>query len=123
VAQGHILAAEKGRIGERFILGHQCGNLTMKEALELLSQSTGLSAPRFRVPYLVAPVAAQVNEAMSKLTGRPPKAPAAGVRMAAYRMWFDPAKAIRELGLPQTAPATAFSDAIAWFEANGCVHK
>lgn len=123
VAQGHILAAEKGRIGERYILGHQSGNLTMKEALELLSQITGLSAPRFRVPHAVALLAAHVNELLANLTGKPPKAPVAGVRMAAYKMWFNPAKAIRELGLPQTPPATALADAIAWFEANGYVRK
>ncbi len=123
VARGHILAAEKGRVGERYILGHQSGNLTMKEALELLSQITGLPAPKFRVPHSVALVAAHVNEAVSRVTGKPPKAPLAGVRMAAYKMWFNPAKAIRELGLPQTTPANAFSDAIAWFEHNGYVRK
>ena len=123
VAQGHILAAERGRIGERYILGHQAGNMTMKEALEMLSQIAGFSAPKFCVPYSVALLAAHVNEAISSLTGRPPKAPVAGVRMAAYKMWFNPAKAIRELGLPQTPPATAFADAISWFEANGYVRQ
>lgn len=121
VVQGHILAAERGRVGERYILGHQGGNLSMKEAFGLLAQITGLRAPRFQVPHSVALLAAHLNEAVARLTGKPPKAPVAGVRMAAYKMWFNPAKAIRELGLPQTPPTAALADAIAWFEANGYV--
>lgn len=121
VAVGHILAAERGRIGERYILGHADGNWTMKRALDVLAEITGLPAPRFQVPYAVAYGAALVNEAIAKLTKRPPKAPIGGVRMAAYKMWFNPAKAIRELGLPQTPPRDALADAVAWFRANGYV--
>jgi dihydroflavonol-4-reductase len=119
VAVGHILAAERGRVGERYILGHAEGNWTMKQALDTLAEITGLPAPRMRVPYAVAWTAACVNEAMAKVTGRPPKAPLAGVRMARYRMWFNPAKAIRELGLPQTPPRQALDDAVEWFRKNG----
>jgi dihydroflavonol-4-reductase len=119
VAIGHILAAEKGRVGERYILGSGDGNWTMKEALAVMSELTGMPAPAFRVPYFVALLAAYVNEAMAGLTGRPPKAPLAGVRMAKYKMFFNPAKAVRELGLPQTPPRQAFADAIAWFRENG----
>ncbi len=121
VVRGHILAAEKGRLGERYILGHSDGNWTMRETLEVLAELTGLPAPRMRIPYGVALAAAYVNEAMACVTGRPPKAPLAGVRMAKYKMFFTPAKAIRELSLPQTPPRQAFSDAIAWFRANGHV--
>jgi len=121
VAVGHILAAEKGRVGERYILGSADGNWTMKEALAVMSELTGMPAPAFRVPYFVALWAAHVNEAMAGLTGRPPKAPLAGVRMAKYKMFFNPAKAVRELGLPQTPPRQAFADAIAWFRENGYV--
>jgi dihydroflavonol-4-reductase len=121
VAQGHILAAEKGRVGERYILGHLEGNWTMRASLEVLQQITGLAAPKFRVPYPVALAAAYLNEALARLTGTPPKAPLAGVRMAKYKMFFNPSKAVRELGLPQTPPRQALSDAIAWFRANGCV--
>src|SRR2546426_586076 len=123
VAIGHVLAAERGRVGERYILGHAEGNWTMKRALEVLSEITGLSAPRFRIPYFVALGAAHVNERLSRLTGRPPKAPLAGVRMAKYKMWFDPAKAIRELGLPQTPPKEALLEAVGWFHANGYVNR
>jgi dihydroflavonol-4-reductase len=112
---GHILAAEKGRVGERYILGNAEGNWTMKQALEVLQDLTGIPAPKFRVPYRVALVAAHFDEAISAVTGRPPKAPLAGVRMARYKMFFNPAKAIRELGLPQTPPRQAFADAVEWF--------
>jgi dihydroflavonol-4-reductase len=123
VAQGHILAAEKGRVGERYILGNADGNWTMRETLQMLARITDILAPKMRVPYAVALSAAYVNEAMAKLTGKPPKAPLAGVRMAKYKMFFNPAKAIRELGLPQTPPRRAFEDAIEWFRANGYVKR
>ncbi|MCI0534886.1 MAG: NAD-dependent epimerase/dehydratase family protein, partial [Verrucomicrobiales bacterium] len=119
VAIGHILAAERGRPGERYILGNSEGNWTMLKTLEVLAEITGLPAPRFRVPYVLALMAAFVNEGVAKLTGCPPKAPLAGVRMAKYKMFFNPAKAIRELGLPQTPPRQALVDAVAWFRGNG----
>lgn len=123
VAIGHILAAEHGSLGERYILGNAEGNWTMKQALEVLAEITGLPAPKYRVPHPVALAAAHLNEACSALTGRPPKAPLAGVRMAKYKMWFNPAKAIRELDLPQTPPKQALADAVEWFRANGYVKK
>ena len=119
VAVGHILAAEKGRIGERYILGNAEGNWTMKQAFTMLEELTGVRAPRFRVPYSLALIAAYANEALSLLTRRPPKAPLAGVRMARYKMYFNPYKAIRELGLPQTPPKQALADAAEWFRGNG----
>ena len=123
VAAGHVLAAERGGIGERYILGHAEGNWTMKQALDVLAEITGLPAPRFRVPYSVALLAAHADETVSKFTGKPPKAPLAGVRMAKYKMFFNPVKAIRELGLPQTSPKQALADAVEWFRANGYVKK
>jgi dihydroflavonol-4-reductase len=115
VAVGHILAAERGRIGERYILGNADGNWTMKRMLNVLAELTGLPAPRHRVPYRIAWGFACIDEACSRLTGQPPRAPLAGVRMARYKMFFNPAKAIRELGLPQTPPTQALADAVAWF--------
>ena len=115
VAEGHILAAERGRIGERDILGNREGNWTMKQALDELTILTGIPAPRFRVPYSLALAASHVDEWLSKITKKPPKAPLAGVRMALYKMWFDPSKAISELGLPQTPPSQALADAVRWF--------
>ena len=123
VAVGHILAAEKGRIGERYILGNADGNWTMREALAVLAEITSTSSPKIRIPYWVALTAAHLNEGIASVTGKEPRVPLAGVRMAKDKMWFNPAKAIRELGLPQTPPKQAFADAIAWFRANGYVRR
>ena len=119
VAVGHILAAERGRVGERYILGHAAGNWTMREAFAVLEELTGVPAPRFRIPYVVALGAAHIGETISRFTQKTPRAPLAGVRMARYKMFFNPAKAIRELGLPQTPPRQALADAVAWFRAHG----
>jgi dihydroflavonol-4-reductase len=121
VAIGHILAAENGRIGERYILGNAEGNWTMAQTFAVLEELTGVRAPRFRIPYAVALGAAYADEALSLLTRQPPKAPLAGVRMARHKMYFSPAKAIRELGLPQTPPRRALADAAEWFRQNGFV--
>ncbi|MDW7979678.1 MAG: NAD-dependent epimerase/dehydratase family protein [Verrucomicrobiales bacterium] len=119
VAIGHILAAERGRIGERYILGHADGNWTMAQTLKVLEELAGVPAPRARIPFWVALVSAYLAEGVALITRRPPRVPLAGVRMAKYKMWFNPAKAIRELGLPQTPPRDAFDEAIKWFRAHG----
>lgn len=119
VACGHILAAKKGHVGERYILGNAQGNWTMAEAFRVLEELTGIPAPKMRIPYWVALTAAYANEALAAVTGKPPKAPLAGVRMAKYKMFFNPAKAITELGLPQTPPRQALADAVAWFREHG----
>lgn len=123
VAMGHILAAEKGRVGERYILGSAEGNWSMKEAFAVLEEITGVRGPKVQIPYGVAWMAAVVDEAKSKMTRKPPRAPLAGVRMAGYKMFFNPAKAIRELGLPQTPPKQALADAVEWFRKNGYVTR
>jgi len=123
VAIGHILAAEKGRPGERYILGNADGNWTMRQTLTKLEELAGLPAPQIKIPYWFAYGVAVANEAVSSMTGKPPRAPIAGVRMAKYKMWFNPEKAIRGLGLPQTPPQEAFADAISWFRANGYIKK
>jgi len=119
VAIGHILAAEKGKIGERYILGNAKGNWTMKQAFDVLAEITGIPAPRMRIPHWVALFAAYGGESMARFTGEAPRAPLAGVRMARYKMFFSPAKAVSELGLPQTPPRQALADAVAWFQQNG----
>jgi dihydroflavonol-4-reductase len=118
VAIGHILAAEKGRVGERYILGSAEGNWTMKEAFSQLEEISGIPAPKFQVPYGLALAAAYVEEAIAAMTHKAPKAVLAGVRMAKYKMFFNPAKAIRELGMPQSPPHTALADAVIWFREN-----
>jgi dihydroflavonol-4-reductase len=119
VCIGHILAAEKGRVGERYILGNAEGNWTLQEAFAVLEKLTGIPAPKMKVPYGVALTAAYFSEALARFTGKPPKAPLGGVRMAKYKMFFDPSKAIKELGLPQTPPDQALADAIDWFRQQG----
>ena len=121
VALGHILAAHHGYIGQRYILGNAEGNWTMKEALDVLQEVSGVAAPKWQIPYKFALAASHLNEALSRVTRRPPRAPLAGVRMAKHKMYFNPAKAIRELHLPQTPPRQAFADAVKWFRANGYV--
>ena len=123
VAIGHVLAAERGRIGERYILGHAQGNWTMAKTLAVLQEITGLPAPRVRLPYFVALLAAHVSEQLAGITGRSPRAPLGGVRMARYKMFFNPGKAIRELNLPQTPPQQALADAVEWFNLHGYVKQ
>jgi len=117
VALGHLLAAERGRPGERYILGHQ--DLALVEIFRLLAEITGGRPPRFRVPYALAWLGAACCEGLSWLTRRPPAVPLTAVRMARKRMYFSPAKAVRELGLPQTDVRVALADAVAWFAARG----
>ncbi len=123
VAAGHVLAAERGRVGERYILGHAGGNWTLREAFAVLEELTRVPAPRVRLPYWFVLLAAHVSEAGARFTQSPPRAPLAGVRMARYKMFFNPAKAIAELGLPQTPPRQALADAVDWFRAQGRVKR
>ena len=116
VAQGHLLAWRHGRVGERYILGHQDGNLTMAEIVGRAAAAGNRRPPRLWVPYPVALAYAQLDERLiSRLRRRPPHAPIAGVRLARHRLWFRPDKAIRELGLPQSSLEVAFRDAVADF--------
>jgi len=122
VAAGHILAAEKGRVGEKYILGNR--NMALREILEALARLTGKSAPRGKIPYNVALGIAHINQFFSgTLLGREPGVPVEGVRMAGKIMFFDAAKAVRELGLPQTPVEEALDRAIHWFQDHGYVKK
>ena len=121
VAEGHYLAAKKGRIGERYILGNQ--NLTLKGILDLLAEITGLSSPRLRLPHALAYLAGAASTAWAALFGGEPVIPLEGVRLAKYKMYFDPDKAVRELGLPQTPVRVALQQAVEWFQQNRYVKK
>jgi dihydroflavonol-4-reductase len=122
VAEGHILAAERGRTGEKYILGNQ--NLTLKEIFDLLAELTGLPSPKLRVPNLLAETYARVENFWSiRVAGREPFAPLESVRMSRHKMWFDSAKAVRELGLPQHSIAGALRRAVDWFKEQGYVTK
>ena len=104
VAQGHLLAAHKGRVGERYILGHLQGNLSLDEFLKLMAQVSGRTVP----------VVERRGWRARLLRGA---APAAGLRPEA--LTADPGKVVRELGLPQTPLYEAFTEAVAWFKGKG----
>jgi dihydroflavonol-4-reductase len=114
VAAGHLLAMEKGRQGQRYILG--CKNLMLREVFEILSRLTGVKAPTIKLPRLAILPLAYVNQWIANLTGNPPRIPLEGVKMAKYKMHYDCSKAIRELGLPQTPPEVALEKAVRWFQ-------
>jgi|HubBroStandDraft_3_1064219.scaffolds.fasta_scaffold09842_3 dihydroflavonol-4-reductase len=117
VAEGHLLAAERGRPGERYILGH-C-NMSLLEILQTLSRLTGLPAPRLRVPHWLPLAAAYVGGGVSRLTGATPRVTPEAVRMSRHRMFFDSGKAVRELGLPQSPVEEALARAVGWFTDHG----
>ncbi len=120
VAEGHWLAAERGRTGERYILGNR--NITLREFFEILGKASGRKAPTVRLPYLPVLIAAYVDEAIAKMIpGRCPAIPLTGVRMARKFMAFDVSKAVRKLNMPQRPVETAIARAAAWFTENGYV--
>lgn len=119
VAQGHLLAMQKGRIGERYILGGK--NLLLREVFDILSAVTGVKAPWLKLPRLAVLPLAYVNHWIANVTGIPPRIPLEGVKMAKYKMHYDCSKAIRELGIPQTPPEVAIEKAVRWFKAHGYV--
>lgn len=116
-AEGHWLAATKGRVGERYILGGD--NITLKQLLDMLSQATGRPSPRFKTPYAVAYAYGAFDTAIAYLRGVEPRAPLDAIRMARHYMWFSSAKAERELGYRHRPAFSALKDAADWFAANG----
>jgi len=116
-AAGHLLAADKGKIGERYILG--CKNMSLMDIGQALGKISGLPAPKRHIPYAVAYMAGWVNTKFSLMLGKTPTISLEGVRMAKKRMWVECGKAIRELGLPQTPPEEALARAVHWYRQNG----
>jgi dihydroflavonol-4-reductase len=113
VAAGHLLAAERGRAGETYILGHR--NMTMEELLALLGRLTHLPPPHLKLPHWIPLALATVEEPLCRWLGRDPRIPLDGVRMSRSLMFFDSSKAVRELGLPQSPIEPALERAVAWF--------
>ncbi len=113
VATGHLLAMEKGRQGERYILGST--NLLLREVFVILSKLTGVKAPALKLSRSAVLPLAYLNHWLANLTGFPPRIPLEGVKMAKYKMHYDCSKAIRELGLPQNPPEVALEKAVKWF--------
>ena len=117
-AEGHVLAAERGRVGERYILGGF--NLTLKEMFDLLARVTSVRSPKTRVPHWVAENYARLENFWSiNIARRAPEVPLESVRMSRHKMWFDSAKAVSELGLPQSPIEQALARAVLWFQEHG----
>jgi dihydroflavonol-4-reductase len=121
VAAGHLLAAEKGRIGERYILGGR--NMSLKQILDALATTTGRPAPRIKMPHAVALAAAYSDQWFSRLVGREPQIPVEGVKMSRHRMFVESDKAERELGYHPGSPEAALERAVRWYEERGYVRS
>ncbi len=119
VAAGHLQAAEKGRICERYILG--ASNMTLKQILDALSKITGRPAPRVKLPHAVALAAGYADQLFSRLTGRQPQIPVEGVKISRHRMFVESDKAERELGYKPTSIEAALERAVRWYEEHGYV--
>lgn len=117
VAEGHLLAEERGRVGERYILGRE--NLTLAEVFARLEKVSGVRAPTRKIPYAVAYAAGAASTGWAALTGRPPRAPLDGVRMAKKKMWVSHEKAAAELGYAPGSVDRALARAVEWFTVNG----
>ncbi|MDG2990052.1 NAD-dependent epimerase/dehydratase family protein [Candidatus Synechococcus calcipolaris G9] len=117
VVMGHLLALEKGKRGDRYILGHQ--NLTLGEILNRLATLTGLPRPWGAIPIQLPLAVAWIDEMLLTKLGKPPSVPIAGVQMARQKMFYDASKAVKELGLPQSPIDQALQDAIDWFQEHG----
>jgi len=120
-ARGHLLALERGVPGERYILGHE--DMSLKAILDALAELTGLPGPRFRVPYAVAYAAGACSTLWARVTGGEPGVPLDGVRMSKKRMYFDPSRARRELGLTARPAREALRRAALWFCREGYVRE
>jgi dihydroflavonol-4-reductase len=117
-ALGHVAALEKGKSGERYILGGE--NLTLKQILDKLGAISGLPSPTVKLPYFVAYLAGAVDETVSgRMLGREPRATIETVRMGKKKMWASSSKAERELGWKTLPADAALRRAVEWFRANG----
>jgi dihydroflavonol-4-reductase len=119
-ARGHLLALEKGRSGERYILGGE--NLTLKQILDKLAAITGVPSPTIKVPYFVALATGVIDETFTgRIRGREPRATIDSVRMGRKKMFVSSAKADREFGWKPSPVDGALRRAVDWFKSNGYV--
>jgi dihydroflavonol-4-reductase len=117
VAEGHLLAAEKGRVGERYILGG--ANLALAEILAEVARLVGRAPPKVKLPHAVIYPLAWAAELVARLTGKEPFVTVDGLRMARKKMFFTSAKATRELGYAPRPAGQGIADAVAWFREAG----
>jgi dihydroflavonol-4-reductase len=115
VARAHVAALERGRIGERYLIGGE--NLSMDEIWQMLSEITGRPMPARRAPYGLALAAGHLDDLRCRLTGATPAVPLEGVRMSRARMYADSSKAERDLGYAASPVRAALERAVAWYRA------
>jgi dihydroflavonol-4-reductase len=120
-AAGHLLISEKGKVGERYLLGGE--NLTLKQMLDTLANITGLPKVKMKIPHRLALGVAYLNAAVSRLVGREPQIPVEGVKIAKHVMFVDASRAQKELGFRPGPVGAALERAVRWYEANGYVAK
>jgi dihydroflavonol-4-reductase len=114
VADGIVLAMERGRTGRRYLLGHE--NLSIHELFSRWARLTGLPGPTRRVPYVAALAAACISEIVADVvTHRPPAATLTGVKLTRRRMHFDASDSLRELGLVPRPVSESLNEALAWY--------
>jgi dihydroflavonol-4-reductase len=118
-AAGHLLVSDKGKVGQRYLLGGE--NLTLKQMLDTLSRITGLRAPSMKIPHGLALVAAYGSTIFSRLIGKEPGITIEGVKIAQHMMFVDCSRAQKELGFKPGSVAAALDRAVRWYEANGYV--
>jgi dihydroflavonol-4-reductase len=118
-AAGHLLVAERGKVGERYLLGAE--NLTLKEMLDTLARITSLPAPGMKIPHGVALGVAYLESTLSRLVGREPQIPVEGVKIAQHRMFVDCSRAQKELGFQPGSVAAALERAVRWYQLKGYV--
>lgn len=120
VAEGHIMAAQKGRLGERYILGNK--NLSIKEVFEILEKVTGIPAPRIKIPYFVALAAAFFVERILGISlPNYSSMDVDSVRASRFYWYFDSSKAVRELGFPQTPVEQSIEKTVKWLKDKGYI--
>jgi len=119
VARGHVLAASRGRIGQRYLLGNE--NLTVHEYFSMIADAAGVRPPRIKAPLGVALAAAHFYELRSRFTKRHPTATVSEIKIARLGEWYDCSKAISELGIPQTPVRASIQRAVDWYKANGYI--
>jgi dihydroflavonol-4-reductase len=117
IAAGHLLAYQRGKSGERYILGGQ--DMTLREILGVIAALVGRSPPAIRLPYAAILPLAYVAEAFARVSGRSGRLTLEGLRMSRKRMYFSSARAMRELGYQSRPPQAAFEDAVRWFRERG----
>jgi dihydroflavonol-4-reductase len=121
VARGHILAAKKGRVGERYLFGNR--NITVHDYLYLIAEIAGVKPPAIKLPFPLALALGHIFEGIASITKQPPVVTASEVRIARMTEWYDCSKAVNELGLPQTPIEITIRKAISWFDENGYIAK